>query len=151
MSRYYRYTSKYKPLGKLCQTAISRSGYIMQKKENSIIEGTFMRAVDRAKKLLTQTPITYFERDERKDTSHSPFAMHTFLSRSLYLHLECNIMCEFQIQYAFNHCSYEKEIREMLKSYPLEGRVKEVELSPDFSTFYDAVLRFQDKKFIRTL
>ncbi len=139
------------PNKKLCQIAKSRFGNITQKKENNMVEGAFMDLLKQSKKLLTQPKLIYFERDERKDASHSMFTMHTFLCKSFYVHLECSITYNFLVEFAFNNCPHETQIRGLLSCYALQGKIKERAFQPDFNTFYSAVLAFQDKRFIYSL
>jgi hypothetical protein len=132
---------------KQCQLAISRSGHVTQKRENKQIEDAYMRVLGQAKKILAEQPQQVFERNQRRDNTENAFTMHSFLSKGFFFELSCDISCNYQVEYAFNNCSNEQEIRLLLHAYPLNSHAKEVKLKPDFSTFYAAVLAFQDKKY----
>jgi len=153
MNRYNNTSSKITPPSKkLCQIAKIRFGHVTQKRENNMVEGAYVDILRQSKKLLLAHPkLIYFERDERKDASHSVFTMHTFLCKSFYFQLLCNITYDFHVEFAFNNCPYETQIRRMLGCHAFQGRIRERAFQPDFNTFYSAVLAFQDKRYIYTL
>ncbi|WP_146166541.1 hypothetical protein ABZR88_09695 [Mucilaginibacter yixingensis] len=104
-----------------------------------------------AKLLLKAEQPLVFERDYRYDNSESAFAMHAFISPTLYLYLECSPDCHYRVEYAFNSCKQEDELRKQLANYSFKGRTIESALQPDFSTFYTNVLRVQQAKHIYSL
>jgi hypothetical protein len=132
---------------KIAQT---RFGYISQKRDNRIIEHTFIRVLAKAKVLLARPGLVVFERDIREDNSHDSFTMHVYICKSFYFQLECQLNCDFKVEYCFNNCRVEREIRQLLTP-TLSFVPREVLLKPDFNTFYEAVLRVQDKKYITIL
>jgi len=139
------------PLRKQWKVAVSRFGHTTQKLNNRIVEGNFREILAKAKKLLSQHPQTVFERDQREDSSHSTYTMHSFLSPSFYLNLDCCPDFNYCIKYAFCNCPYEGELRKLLNCYLLQGKAKEVELKPTFQAFYNDVPSFQHKKYVFVL
>ena len=131
---------------KMCQLSASRSGHVTQKRENKQLEDIYMRVLGQIKKVLAQHPQQVFERNQRRDNTENAFTMHSFLAKSFFFELSCDISCNYQVEYAFGSCPFEQEIRALINTYPLNPRAKEVELLPDFNSFYHAVLAFQDKK-----
>jgi hypothetical protein len=125
-----------------------RDNMLGQKRDNIIVEGQFRSILAEVKKLSANEHTPVFERDYRKDNTESALAMHAYLSSSFYFFLECDILCEYRIAYAFHNCPYELAIRKLLEHYLLASRAKEQMLKPDFNTFYLNVLRVQDKQYI---
>ena len=142
--------SAVKKLPKQWIIAANRPGHISQKADNGMLELIYKETLAAVKKLNTY-PIVYFEKDHRQDNAHDAFVMHTYLSPTFYFQLECAITCSYFIEYAFNSCPHEEEIRKLLRRWPLEIKAKEVKLQPDYQTFYRAVLNFQDKKYHHSL
>ncbi|HEY4324379.1 MAG TPA: hypothetical protein VGN20_10350 [Mucilaginibacter sp.] len=138
---------------KLYTQATGRSGHTTQKADNSLIESAYMRVLAQVKGILAKPSLLVFERDQRVDNTHNAFTVHSFLCRSFFFELSCDISCNFYVEYSFpSHPFPEKEtILKLLLTYSLDTRAKEIELKPDFNTFCDAVFKLQDKKFISLL
>lgn len=134
-------------LNKLWRTAQTRANFQMQKMVNNNIELGYHRILRSAKQRLASHLQPVFERDQKQDDRDSATALHSFISNSFYFHLECDFQYDYRVTYAFCHCPYEQEIRELLSKYPFDARAKEVVLKPDFNTFYKAVLAYQHKRY----
>jgi len=120
--------------------------------QNETVESAFHQLLYKTKQLIKQQPGgTYFERDYRYDASENAFTLHAFMSSSIYLYIECSFDYVYRIEYAFNSCPYEAEIRKLLTAYIFTERAKEVELKPTFTQFYQKVLEVQDKQHIHSL
>jgi len=92
-----------------------------------------------------------FERDYRNCNAENAFAMHSLMSNSIYLYLECDYSFNYRIEYAFNNCPFEAEIKKLLRPFVLVNSSKEIQLKPDFNTYFATVLNVQDKKYIHYL
>jgi hypothetical protein len=125
--------------------------HTQQHRDNILAEHHFMQLLNRAKQLLKNDNTKAFDRDYRGCNATDAFAMQVFICPSVYLYLECSYDFVYRVQYAFNSCRHEDEIRKLLNGYLLKGRAKEVQLKPDFNTFYNNVLAVQDAKHIISL
>ena len=127
-------------------------GHTRNQLTNETLESAFHSMLYKVKLLLKQHPAqSVFEKDFRFDNIQDAFVLHAFISSNVYLYLECSLDYVYRIEYAFNDCKQEVVIRQLLAAYVFTGRTKEVMLKPDFSTFFEAVLQFQDKKHIYSL
>jgi hypothetical protein len=123
----------------------------LMQKLNECIESRYHRILNEVKKLLADEATIVFERDYRSDNTESSFALHAFLSNSFYFYIECNYVFQYQVEYAFNNCKYEAEIRKLLDNYTFTDRATEINLSPTYDDFYRNVLAYQSKSFIYVL
>ena len=128
-------------------TAKRRSNHAAQQATNNTVEVFYKSILTNAKKMMSQSA-SVFERDYRYDKTENAFAMHAFMSSTFYFCLECDVHYNYNVEYAFCRCPYEAELRAMLTDYPFKLRSTEVTLTPDFNTFYQRVLSFQDNQFI---
>jgi hypothetical protein len=125
--------------------------HTQQHRDNLLAEHSFMQLLKQATQLLKGEHKTAFNRDYRGCNATDAFAMQVFICPSFYLYLECSYDFVYRVKYAFNSCRHEGEIRKLLNGYLLKGRAKEVQLKPDFNTFYKNVLAVQDPKHIISL
>lgn len=128
--------------------AVNRDNNLSQKNRNLSVEVSYKSILTKAKKLLAQSRHPVFERDYRKDNTESALAMHAYLNNCFYFSLECDFVYNYQLEFAFNNCPFEAEIRELLRDLPFGVTAKEVTLKPDFSMFYLNVLKVQNKEHI---
>lgn len=131
--------------------AESRKNYEHQRGMNRCLEAAYHRIIVAVKQQFLKPGEVYYDRDYKHDKTENCFAMHSFISPSFYIYLECSFDYDYRVEYAFNTCSFEADIRTMLRPYPLDRQATEVQLKPDFKTFYDTVMRIQDRSFIFTL
>jgi len=146
---HYEVDPRYRPRKRWIM-AIESSKFRQKKSHNLCVEAEYHRIVNLVRSHYLKPGEVYFERDHKTDTSDGLFGMHTFLTPSFYLWLECNLLCDYKAEYAFNECDYELAIRKFLRSYPLDRTATERILKPDFETYYQTTLRVQDKKFVFT-
>jgi len=132
-------------------TAQSRKNYEQITGMNRCTEAAYHRIIDAVKQQHLVSGKIYFERDFKFDKSHNCCAMHSFMTSSFYIYLECNIDYIFRVEFAFNDCAYESEIRAMLKPYPLDRQATEVQKQPDFHTLLMNVLHTQDECYLHSL
>ena len=128
----------------------SKSGQQTQKGVNAGVELAYKKVLAKAKHLLAHYSQLVFEKDQREDMEDS-FAIYSFLSATFFARLECDITHQYRVEYAFCNCLFEAELRALLTSYPLKDRSVEINLAPDYNTFYKKVLQYQDKQYITTL
>lgn len=125
--------------------------------QNSIIELTYHEILKLAKTLYSQlqstSERTVFEKNCKNDNSESCLAMHTFLTSSCYLHLECSFDFKYRILYDFFNCPFEKEIMKQIqlrKDYS-PGSCKHRQTKPNCEEFFNRVIKVQDAQFIQVL
>jgi len=119
-----------------------------QQLDNESIESHYHFILAKAKEWLSGNNQLVFERDYRFDNSEDAFALHAFISSSFYLYIECGFDFNYRVQYAFNDCKFEDELRRLLRPCPLNTAASQVRLKPDFNTFYRKVLAIQDERYV---
>lgn len=139
-----------KPLPRLTKCWIlaeRRSKDQRQNRLNIHIEGYFMEALRKAKRLLAQSPQTAFERDYRRSSTENAQAMHAFMSSTFYFYLECDPLFHYKVEFAFHHCPYEQQIRTLISKFQVDAEVSERIFKEGFATYFKQALAFQDSKF----
>jgi hypothetical protein len=125
--------------------------------QNSIIELTYHEILKSAKSLYSQLQATskrtVYEKDCKNNNSESSLAMHSFLTSSCYLHLECSFDYLYRIRYDFYNCPFEKEIIQLinLREHYTPGSFKHWETKPNCKEFFERVIQVQDAQFIKVL
>ena len=125
--------------------------------QNSIIELAYHDILKSAKSLYSQLNGTLqrisFEKDCKNNNGESSLAMHTFLTSSCYLHLECSFDYLYRIRYDFYNCPFEKELIEKieLREYFTPGSCQRWETKPNCKEFFNRVIQVQDKQSIQVL
>lgn len=125
--------------------------------QNSIIELTYHEILKLAKTLYSQlqstSERTVYEKNHKIDNSESCLAMHTFLTSSCYLHLECSFDFKYRIQYDFFNCPFEKELMQQiqLREDYSPGSCKHWQLKPNCEEFFNRVIQVQEKEHIYLL
>lgn len=122
----------------------TRSGWENQKRANELLEQSYHRLIASVKKDYSQSEERYFERDYKYDQDEGYLAMHCFLTPTFYVYLECDLALNYHIEYAFNNCPYERKVRREFEHFTFGNAIKEVELKPDFKTFYKRTLEYND-------
>ncbi|MDR3695593.1 hypothetical protein [Mucilaginibacter sp.] len=122
-----------------------------QRMRNEATESDYHKIIAAIKTLYLKPGEIYFERDYKNEESENFMTMHCFMSATCYLYLECDILYDFQVEYAFNNCPFEAAIREMLKPHPFDTRATEKQLQPNFNTSFQRTLKFQEPQFIKNL
>lgn len=89
-----------------------------------------------------------FERDFKEDSSENGLTIYSYLSYNIYFELTCTYNYNYEVHFALNNYPFELELLRSLAVYPLKERAKLVIVKPDFSIFYENVLRVQDRKHI---
>lgn len=132
-------------------TGRGNSKFDQERPTNNIVQATYMSILAKVKTMHSPSSYPVFERDYRHDNTDSAIMMLAFMSDGFYWVLECDVHGKYNVQYAFHNCSFEKEVRELIQVYPFEARCTELDLQPDFASFFQNVLRFQDKQYLTTL
>jgi len=131
--------------------AQSRKNFKDQRMQNAAIEAAYNNVLELVKANYLPTNKVYFERDYRRDKSENCFAMHSFITGSFYWYLECDLLYNYRVEYAFFNCPFEAEIIAMLKPYPLDRSASLVTLLPDYHTFVLNVFHQQDEQYLHSL
>lgn len=131
--------------------AQTRGTHQYQAIRNSCTEAEYHRILNAVKTLYLKQGEVYFERNYKHEETENFLSMHSFISATCYLYLECDFCYDFQVEYAFDNCPFEAQIRTFLRIHPLDTRATEKELQPDFKSFFERVLKFQDPQFIHAL
>jgi len=87
----------------------------------------------------------YFERDYTHDSSES-FKIYSFITNTFYWYIECNLNFQIVINYDFNGCIYEPEIRKLFRSHILAEHITHTPM--DIADYLKGVIAFQDRKYI---
>jgi len=120
------------------------------KVRNECTEAAYHLIIDTIKKHHLNDGDIYYDRDLKTDPSQGFLSMHSLLCSSFYIYLQCDFTYDYTVEYAFCNCPFEAEIRKMLAVHPLTTQAKEVALKPDFTTYYQTVLKVQDQQFIHS-
>lgn len=144
-------TSTRKVFRKTWTRSVTVTSWKTLKAENAIVEAGYHRIIAHVKKHHQTSDEQYFERDYKHDPNEGILAMHTFLTATFYIFLECQLTLAFNVEYAFLNCPYEAEVRKLLQVFPLDTKSKQVAVLPDFITFYERTLAIQEPQFIHSL
>jgi hypothetical protein len=128
--------------------SITRPNWTTQKRDNANLEGRYHQIIAMVKKLHLKQGELYFERDYKDDSTEGYLAMHSFLTSSFYLYIECELTYDYHVEWAFHNCSYEAEVMEILTRYPMDTMSREVTPTPDLPTFYKRTLAIQSREFV---
>ncbi|MCJ8210810.1 hypothetical protein MUY27_13920 [Mucilaginibacter sp. RS28] len=139
------------PFKKRWIAGLRRAESIHQNTLNGSVSYCYRDILTKAKQLLKEHEHLVFEKDFRYDNNDNAFILHAFISSTLYFILECELCYDYKVDYAFNNCPVEAEIRKLLQVYPINERANEVKLRPDFNTFYHNTLRYQPSQYIYSL
>lgn len=129
---------------KIAQT---RGVHPAQVGRNECVEASYHEVLTALKSHYLTPGEIYYERD-LKHVQDDWLGMHSFVSEHFYWQLYCAAYYDYEIEFAFNDCPYESEIRKMFRAYPLDRQAKEIQLQPDYATFYRRVLSIQPAEFI---
>ena len=119
--------------------------------QNNCTEAAYHRVIDAVKTLYLKPNEIYYDRDLKTDKTEGSLGMHSFITPTFYFTLFCEFTYTYAVEYAFYNCPFEAEIRKMMQAYPLDRQAKPRELHPDFTTYYQTVLRIQDTAFLHSL
>ena len=125
--------------------------------QNSIIELTYHEILKVTKGLYSQlqsdSKRTVFEKNCKNDNRDGILSMHTFLTSSCYLHLECSFDFKYRIQYDFFNCPFENELMMLiqLREDYSPGSCKHWQTKPNCEEFFNRVIQVQDKEHIYLL
>jgi hypothetical protein len=79
-----------------------------------------MELINAVKMLYAHSNTYCYERDTRTDSTLNSTTMHTLITPSLYLELECEYFSlQCRVIYDFENCNKEQEVRKILSVYPL--------------------------------
>ena len=114
---------------------------------NEGVERMFMQIIECVKTHYLKPNELVFEHDSRKDTTLNSSPMHTFITKNLFLELECTYgKYECVVLYDFQDCSFEQEVRKLLKPYPLSVAAKHEPRAGGVAAYFNRVYQFQNGK-----
>ena len=128
--------------------AASRGNWKQQRLINEALEIAYHSIIDTVKRLYLTDGEIYYDRDYKHDKMENCLAMHSFITSTFYIYLECDFCYDYKMEYDFHNCPFEAEVLEMLKQFPMNHAAKRIHLVPDYTAFYEKVLQIQDSKFI---
>jgi hypothetical protein len=121
------------------------------KVRNECTEHAYQRIITFIKQQHLKPEETFFERNYKRDKDDGLCGMHSFITSTFYWRLDCPPHYSYEVEFAFENCPYEADVRHMLRAYPLDRQATEKILQPNFKTFYETVLTVQDKQYIGSL
>ncbi|WP_295791978.1 hypothetical protein [Mucilaginibacter sp.] len=133
--------------GKRWKWAQTRGSNPAQVRQNDCCEHSYHEVLNLVKTHHLKPGDVFYEKDSKHDTSEF-LAMHGFMTSTFFWRLDCAAYYDYEIEFAFNNCPFEAEIRRCLRAFPLDRQAKEIQLKPDFKTFYNNVLKVQPSEFI---
>lgn len=145
---YRKYDNR--PPAKRWKSSQQKSKWHDVQQDNYLLNAVFMRLIERIKTLYKHSGIVVYERNHRNDSSLNPTIMHSFITKTLLLELECEYVhhrCE--LYFDFNNCPHEAQIKMWLKEYPFA--VSTIQKTPrgGIAAYFDRILAFQgDSHFI---
>jgi hypothetical protein len=123
-------------------SAMTKSQFKQKKMHNENIESSYHNVIDYVRKNHFKQVEIFFNLDH-KTGNDGVTGMHSFITSSFYWRLDCNLLRDYEITYAFNHCPYEAEVRELMRAYPLDRVTTLKEMTPDYDAFFKAVIDIQ--------
>ncbi|WP_113652239.1 hypothetical protein [Pedobacter namyangjuensis] len=77
--------------------------------------------------------------------------MHAFLTPSFAFHLECDVLNRYKVEYCFENCPFEEQIKQMFARHFYNAHTLVEIKKPSYKAYFDEVLRVQPERFIRLL
>jgi hypothetical protein len=133
------------------RVAKGRKDNKIQTAQNGSVEFDYHAVITKLKELIPQFGgDTIFERDYKYDpTSYT--GMHTFITSTFFWRLDCELIYNYEVYFAFYNCPYESIIRQLFTSYPLDRTTHEQTFPQGYKAFYKGVLAIQDPIYITSL
>jgi len=111
---------------------------------NEAIEAAFMELIKSVKSLYTTRNELVFERNDKRDRTLNSSTMHTFITSSLYLELECDFFeLKCKVLYDFEKCPFEREIRKLLTIHPFDTVARHEPRKKGVAASFEAVKAFR--------
>jgi len=105
--------------------------------------------IKRIKEQLLSPGDVYFERDYRHDPI-DPFSIHAFLTATFRCDILCDPLYEIKVLLQFQDCPFENEVVKQLQQFRLCEACYHPHKLEDLPTFLQAVIAYQDPKYIHT-
>lgn len=122
----------------------TKSKWQHMRRYNELVEAAYIRLLAQVKSLYTARSELIYDHNTREDSHLNSTVMHTFLTTTLLLELECEyVNCKCQINYDFQQCPFEKQIKELFKRYPLSAYIKHTPIKEGVGNRYKGTLAFQ--------
>jgi hypothetical protein len=114
---------------------------------NPLVETAYMNLLTKVKALYATKQEYVFERDLKENDNHNCTSMHSFLTSSLVLELECGLLdYKLYVHYDFDNCPFEQEIRKLLDAYPFKRAALHSPKEQGVAAYFKAVVAFQGKQ-----
>jgi len=123
-------------------SAMTSSQFKQKKMHNENIETSYHNVIDYVRKNHFRQVEIFFNLDHKTGID-GVTGMHSFITSSFYWRLDCTLLRDYEITYAFNNCPYEAEIRALMRAYPLDRVTTAKEMTPDYDAFFKAVIDIQ--------
>ena len=137
---------------KLWRASQVKSKWTDVKQHNEQMNSAYKLLLTRVKKFYTGRNEHVFERDQRTDSSTSSSTMHTFLTKDLFLELECQpVSHSCRILYDFSRCPFEATIRKWLCEYPFSVASHHERCEGGVTAYFNRVLAYQRGKYFYNL
>jgi hypothetical protein len=125
----------------------SKGQYKHLRVHNEVVERMFMQIIKCIKTHYLKPNELVFEHDSRKDRTLNSSTMHSFITKNLFLELECTYgTYECVVLYDFQDCSFEQEVRKLLRPYPLSVAAKHAPRTSGVTAYFNRVYQFQNGK-----
>jgi len=122
------------------------------KLHNELTNSAFMLLLTRLKRLYSGYKIEVYERDHRIDSKFNATTMHVFMTKQLYLEIECSyVEHRCQLLYSIGNCPGADQIKRWLKEYPFSIAKREHTPKGGISAYFDRVKAYQGDKHFYTL
>jgi hypothetical protein len=141
-------SNKKKTLRKTWGRAVSIPNWTTLKMQNASLEAQYHWIIAIVKRLYLVKGEQYFERDYKHDPNEGYLSMHTFLTNSFYIHLQCGGDLVYRVEFEFYNCYYSAQITKLLQEYPMDIRSNQVSLKPDLPTNFANTIAYQSQEFV---
>jgi len=137
-----------KALRKTWGRAVSTPNWTTLKMQNASLEAQYHRIIMLVKQLYLAKGEQYFERDYKDDPNEGYLSMHSFLTNTFYIHLECGGDLVYRVEFEFHNCRFANQITKLLQDHPMDIRSNQVSLKPDLPTHFANTIAYQNREFI---
>lgn len=131
--------------------AQSRTDQKWQRWQNEAVESHYQQVIAKVKELIIAYGGDTIYEQNHKGNTDSYTGMHSFVTRTFYWRLDCELAYNYKVYFAFHNCPYEDTVTQMMQGYPLDRTTQEHHFLQGYSAFYKRVLEVQDPIHINTL
>ncbi|TKC57685.1 hypothetical protein FBD94_20650 [Pedobacter hiemivivus] len=136
------------------KTRAAQYGSNAQQSFNPVIQGMYFAILKKTKELYKGLPSKedriIIELNNEQDPTDS-HGLYTLITPSFFFYLECSITNQYRIEYQFDHCPFEEEIKTLIDRFAMRSYSTEAVKQPDYPTFFRNCLACQPDRFITHL